>query len=53
METGDKNRDDFHCMEMSLVMRMQFILAMTEMMHVSLIFGNDVIFLEWRPLIFV
>ena len=53
VETGDKNRDDFHCMEMSLVMRMQFILAMTEMMHVSLIFGNDVIFLQWRPLIFV
>ena len=31
-----KNRDDFHCMEMSLVMRMQFISAMTEMTHVSL-----------------
>ena len=25
METGDKNRNDFHCMEMSLVMRMRFI----------------------------
>ena len=25
METGDKNRDDFHCMEMSLVMSMWFI----------------------------
>ena len=25
VETGDKNRDDFHRMEMSLVMRMQFI----------------------------
>ena len=36
METGDKNRDDFHCMEMSLVMRMQFISVMTEMTHVSL-----------------
>ena len=36
VETGDKNRDDFHCMEMSLVMRMQFISAMTEMTHVSL-----------------
>ena len=36
METGDKNRDDFHCMEMSLVMRMQFISAMTEMTHVRL-----------------
>ena len=36
LETGDKNRDDFLCMEMSLVMRMQFISAMTEMTHVSL-----------------
>ena len=36
VETRDKNRDDFHRMEMSLVMRMQFILAMTEMTHVSL-----------------
>ena len=25
VETGDKNRDDFHCMQMSLVMSMQFI----------------------------
>ena len=25
METGDKNRDDFHCMQMNLVMRMCFI----------------------------
>lgn len=36
VETGDKNRDDFHCMEMSLVMRMRFFSAMTEMTHVSL-----------------
>ena len=36
VETGDKNRNDFHCMEMSLVMRIQFISAMTEMTHVSL-----------------
>ena len=35
VETGDKNRDDFHGMEISLVMRMQFS-AMTEMSHVSL-----------------
>ena len=35
VETGDKNRDDFHCMEMSLV-RMQFISAMTEMTHLRL-----------------
>ena len=27
METGDKNRDDFHCMEMSLVMSMWYILG--------------------------
>ena len=25
VETGDKNRDDFHCMQMSLVMSMRFI----------------------------
>ena len=24
VETGDKNRDDFHCMQMSLVMSMRF-----------------------------
>ena len=24
VEAGDKNRDDFHCMKMSLVMRMLF-----------------------------
>ena len=27
VETGDKNRDDFHSMEMSLVMSMWFILG--------------------------
>ena len=25
VETGDKNRDDFHCVQMSLVMSMRFI----------------------------
>ena len=25
MESGDKNRDDFHCMQMSLVMSMRCI----------------------------
>ena len=25
METGDKNRDDFYCMQMSLVMSKRFI----------------------------
>ena len=25
VETGDKNRDDFHCMQMSLVMSMRLI----------------------------
>ena len=29
VETGDENPDDFHCMQMSLVMSMRFI------------FGND------------
>ena len=24
VETGDKNRDDFHCMQMTLVMNMRF-----------------------------
>ena len=27
VKTGDKNRNDFHCMEMSLVMSMWFILG--------------------------
>ena len=36
VETEDKNRDDFHCLEMSLVMRMRLFSAMTEMTHVSL-----------------
>ena len=31
LETGDKNCHDFHCMQMSLVMSMRFILVMTEM----------------------
>ena len=51
METGDKNRDDFHCMEMSLVMRLQFIFD--DDLKDACKFDNDVIFLEWRPLIFV
>ena len=25
VETGDKNRDDFHCLQMSLVMSIRFI----------------------------
>ena len=25
VETGDKNRDDFHCVQMSLVMSLRFI----------------------------
>ena len=36
VETGNKNRDDFHCMQVSLVMSMRFILAMIEMTHASL-----------------
>ena len=48
VETGDKNRDDFHCMQMSLVMSMRFIFD-TDMTHVSWTrFGNDVIFPESR-----
>ena len=33
VETGDKNRDDFHCMQMSLVMTMRFIFGVTKMTH--------------------
>ena len=35
VETGDKTRDDFHCMQISLVMSMRLISAMTEMTHLS------------------
>ena len=41
METGDKNCDDFHCMEMSLVMRMHFIFG--DDSNDACKFGNDVI----------
>ena len=51
VETGNKNRDDFHCMQMRLVKSMWFILAMTEVMRVVdlvlvWLFGYDVIFPE-------
>ena len=57
VETGDKNGDDFRCMQMSLVMSMRFIFG-DEWNDVCklitfLLFGNDVIFPESRPLIFV
>ena len=51
VESGDKNRGDFHCMEMSLVMRMLFIFG--DDRKGACKFGNEVIFLEWRLLIFV
>ena len=35
METGDKNRDDFYCMQMSRDEHAVYILAMTEVTHVS------------------
>ena len=34
VETGDKNRDDFHCMQMSLVMSIRFILFLHGSVHV-------------------
>ena len=38
VETGDKNRGDFHCMQMRLVMSKWYIFGdeLTEMTHVSL-----------------
>ena len=55
VETGDKNGGDFHCMQMSLLMSMLIFSAMTlgDDSNDACKFGNDVIFLEWRPLIFV
>ena len=35
VETGDKNRGDFYCMQMSLVMSRWLFSAMTEMPRVS------------------
>ena len=35
METGDRNRDDFHCMQMSRDEHAVYFLAMTEVTHVS------------------
>ena len=48
VETGDKIRDDFHCMQMSLVMSMRFIFGdewndACKLKAFSL-FGNDEIF---------
>ena len=34
VETGDKNRDDLRCTQMSLVISMRLFSVMTEMMHV-------------------
>ena len=57
VETGDKNRDDFDCVQMSLVMTMRFIFCddwndACKFSTFSL-FGNDVIFPELSLLIFV
>ena len=57
-ETGGENLDKFHiCMQMSLVMSMQFILGDdcydTLKLNMFLLFGDDVIFPELRPLIFL
>ena len=54
--TGDKNRDDFHCMQKSLVMSMRYIFGDVWndacKLNMFSLFGNDVIFLKSRPLIF-
>ena len=42
VETGDKNRDDFHHMEMSLVMSMRYIFG--DDWNDACKFGNDVNF---------
>ena len=57
VETGDKNHDDFHFMQMSLVMIMRLIFGDDRNDACKLtafsLFGNDVIFSDSRPLIFV
>ena len=58
VETGDKIRDDFHCMQMSLVMSMRFIFGENDWndackLKAFPLFGNDEIFPKSRPLIFV
>ena len=55
VETGDKYRDNFHFIQISLVMSMRFIFAndwndACKLITFSL-FGNDAIFPESRPLI--
>ena len=57
VETGDKNRGDFHCMQMSLLMSMRYIFDddctnwRTKLITFWL-FGSDVIFPESRHLTF-
>ena len=48
METGDKNRDDFHFMQMSLVMIMRFIFGddLNDLCKLNTFAGNEVIFPE-------
>ena len=50
VETGGKNRGDFHCMQKSLETSMRYIFGND--WNDACKFGNDAIFLEWRPLIF-
>ena len=50
VETGDKIRGDFHCMQKSLETSMRYIFGND--WNDARKFGNDAIFLEWRPLIF-
>ena len=54
--TGDKNRDDFHCMQKSLVMSMRYIFGDVWndacKLNMFSLFGNDVIFPKSRSLIF-
>ena len=54
METGYKNRDDFQCMQMSLVMSMPFIFGddWNDTCKLNTIW-HDVIFSKSRPLILV
>ena len=57
LEPGDKNRDDFYCMQMNLVISMRFIFDDDRndacKLNTFSPFGNDVIFPKSRPLIFV
>ena len=57
VETKDKNRDDYHYMQMNLVISMRFIFGDDRndacKLNTFSPFVNDVIFPKSRPLIFV